>query len=651
MRRNWLAIALLLFASAVTNRAVTAQESATDPSAAPSETAQTDAAPEETIASAQEGLAMRYQRFESTMLQVAEYLRKTDPERADLLVRAIGKSKESRLPDQFKLLVNLLKQDQLGDALEEQQHVVVLMQGLLELLQSEDRKEDLEREKQRIRDLIKDVDRLIGKQGDLRSDTERKENPNGLENRQGKIAGDTKKLIDKIDGQDAAKAAAKAAKSQTGKQQPGKQQPGKSGEKSQGEKEAGKDDESKDDEQKPGDEKQSDDAEKKDPDSKDAEDKDQQDGNSKPGKGQKSKDGQKGKDSQQGKDNDKPKEDQPKEDQPKEDEQPSADGKPSESKDSPKGKPKKSQPQQGKQSGQPMPGDPPESDDEQPSPSGQEQENAPSQQSKTPGREELQRAKEEMERAIEELKKKNHGKASDEQDKALNELAKAKEKLEEILRQLREEERELVLAALEARFRDMLARQLEVYNETVGLHAVPKKQRTDRHQSRSVELARKEETIALLAAKALTLLREEGSSIAFPEAVEQMRDDMLNVVGRLERFDVADLTQGIERDIIEALEELVEALQKEIEKSKDKKQNPQSQEQQPQEQALVNILAELKTLRSLQHRVNRRTKILGREVDGEQAVDPEVVKQLREQARRQEKIQKATYDLSTGRNK
>src|SRR5262249_49597842 len=155
----------------------------------------------------------------------------------------------------------------------------------------------------------------------------------------------------------------------------------------------------------------------------------------------------------------------------------------------------------------------------------------------------------------------------------------------------------------------------------------------------------------LLAAKALTLLREEGSSIAFPEAVEQMRDDMLTVVGRLERFDVAELTQGIERDIIESLEELVEALQKEMEKSKDKKQNQPPQEGQQQDPSLVDQLAELKTLRALQYRVNRRTKILGREVDGEQAVVPDIVKQLREQARRQEKIQKATYDLSTGRNR
>jgi hypothetical protein len=256
-----------------------------------------------------------------------------------------------------------------------------------------------------------------------------------------------------------------------------------------------------------------------------------------------------------------------------------------------------------------------------------------------------------MERAIEELKQKNHGKASNEQDNALAELMKAKEKLEEILRQLREEERELLLAALEARFRDMLERQIVVYNGTAGLAAVPEEQRGDRHRNRSVELARAEEEISLLAAKALTLLKGEGSSVAFPEAVEQMRDDMLTVVQRLERFEVGELTQAIEQDIIESLEELVQALQREIEKAKDKQSQPQQQNGQPQEPPLIDVLAELKTLRALQFRVNRRTKILGREVDGEQADDPDLVRQLRDQAKRQEKIQRATYDLSTGRNR
>jgi len=55
-------------------------------------------------------------------------------------------------------------------------------------------------------------------------------------------------------------------------------------------------------------------------------------------------------------------------------------------------------------------------------------------------------------------------------------------------------------------------------------------------------------------------------------------------------------------------------------------------------------------LRSLQYRVNRRTKQLGRLVEGEQAVDSDVIKQLRQLSDRQAKVQKATSDLATGKN-
>ena len=257
-----------------------------------------------------------------------------------------------------------------------------------------------------------------------------------------------------------------------------------------------------------------------------------------------------------------------------------------------------------------------------------------------------------MDRAIEELKQKRNAKASDNQDQALADLLKAKEKLEEILRQLREEERAMVLAALEARFRDMLLRQEAVNNGTIGIHAVPLDKRSDRHRNRSVELARNEDEISLLAAKALTLLREEGSSVAFPEAVEQIRDDMLTVARRLERADVGEITQNIEQDIVESLREILEALQKELEKLKDKKDQPPQQQQQQQQQPppLVNKLAELKMLRSLQYRVNRRTKQMGRLVDGEQALDVDVVSQLKQLSDRQAKVQRATHDLATGKN-
>ena len=126
---------------------------------------------------------------------------------------------------------------------------------------------------------------------------------------------------------------------------------------------------------------------------------------------------------------------------------------------------------------------------------------------------------------------------------------------------------------------------------------------------------------------------------------------MLTVARRLERADVGEITQNIEADIVESLKEILEAMQKELEKLKDQKQQQQQQQQQEKKPPpLVNKLAELKMLRSLQYRVNRRTKQMGRLVEGEQALDADVVGQLRLLSERQAKVQKATHDLATGKN-
>lgn len=610
----------------MTLAAVRAQE----PAAAPSET---EARP---LASDQEALTLRYQRFENTLLQLAEYLRKTDPTRADLLVRAIGRSKESRIPDQMQQLVQLLKQEQLGDAIEQQESVTLHMLALLDLLQSEDRKDELEAEKKRIQELIKDVDKLIGREKDVRAATERGRLGEGTEQEQERVGDATQKLIDRIKEQDAARNAKNDRqsgksgdqKSDAGKP-PGEQSPMPDGEKSadgkespDGKTEGGKPKEGEKPADKPGEK------------------------SSKPGE---AKPGEKSPMENSGKP---PGESKPSDGKPSE-----GDSKPSESKPS-ESKPSKSQ------SGKPQPGQQPQpqpqgESPEQPPQEGEQQpqeENSsqdPLQARQTSGKQEIEKARDQMERAIEELKKKAKDKASDRQDEAIAELMKAKEKLEEILRQLREEERTLLLAALEARFRDMLARQQTVYNGTLGVAQVPESQRNERHRNRSVELGRSEDEIALLADKALTLLKEEGSSVAFPEAIEQLRDDMRSVARRLERTDVAEITQGMERDIMETLEELIASLQKELEKLKDKKQQQkqQQQQQQKQEQGLVDALAELKMLRSLQFRVNRRTKQLGRLVDGEQAVEQEVLQELQKLSLRQARIQEATHSLAAGKNR
>ena len=619
------------------------------PSGNGADSAEPAAAPN--LAASQEAIEMRYRRFEGTLQQLSEYLRKTDPSRAELLVRAIGKSKEGRIPDQLQHLTELLKKDQLGDAVERQELVVAELQSLLELLMSEARKDDLEREKKRIQDLIKDVNKLIGKETDARAETERGGNNTELQNQQKQVADSTRKLVQKIESQDSAK--------KKGKNDDGSDSRSKADK--QNDKNA-KSGDQKSSDPKPGDSENPDSKEGHNPPSKPREgDPENPDGKSESGDDKKNPDEPSADDKPS-----KPRDDEGKKGGEKKfddsDAKPGESPKPGESQDGKpqdgnpqggkpqKGKPQLGKPQDGEPQDQPPQPSPDQPDQQDPSPE-DEGDSQKKQPDKTAGREELERAKQEMDRAIEELKKNNKKNASDKQDKAIAELMKAKEKLEEILRQLREEEKELVLVQMESRFRDMLLKQEAVYNGTLAIHAVASDKRTDRHRNRAVELARNEDEISLLAAKALTLLKEEGSSIAFPEAVEQIRDDMLTIARRLDRVDVGEITQNIEQDTIESLKEIIEALQKELEKLKDKKQQQQQQQQQQKDQkGLVNQLAEMKMLRSLQYRVNRRTKQLGRLVDGEQAVDVDVVIQLKQLSDRQAKVQKATYDLSTGKN-
>jgi hypothetical protein len=608
-----------------------AAESASDQSAvAPSR--------DEPLSSVQEIISRRFKRFEDTLRKIADAQRKTDPERADLLIRAIGKSKEERISQQMADLIQLLRENkQLGDAIDRQDDLVTHLHSLLDLLLSEDRQKELKEEQARIKKYIEEVNKIIAKEKANRADTERGAPTDEIAGMQKKIAEQAGKLGKQMSKDDEAKLA-RSRNKDSGKQSApkasdGKTPDGKSGEGQDGAKSPDKNKDGQSEDNKNGEKaggKKTDDAKPADGKSADGKPGDDKSGDGKP-KDEKSADG---------KSNDgKPDAGSPGDNKP-------ADGKPAD------GKPADGKPSEG----QPSPGNPSEGPPSESQPSeGQPSAGAPGEQQpqQTPGREELERAKRDMERAIEQLKKKQRNAASDAQDDAIANLQKAKEKLEEILKQLREEERERFLAMLEARFQRMLAMQLVVYDGTVKLAKTPVDDRSDRHAARALQLAREEEQITIEATKAITLLRDEGSAVAFPEAVEQMRDDMRIVVSRLERTEIGELTQGIEREIIDALEEMIDALQKEIEKGKDKKnkEEPPKDGQQQQEPQLVDQLAELKMLRTLQMRINHRTKRLGRMVEGEQALDADILGQLQNLAERQARIQKATYDMATGRNK
>lgn len=351
----------------------------------------------------------------------------------------------------------------------------------------------------------------------------------------------------------------------------------------------------------------------------------------------------------------------------------SSEGKPA---DSSKPSPSDSQPSDNSGEGKPADsskpsqsdGQPSESGDSspsQPSPSGgrsqpsggqsggsqSQQQPSPPQQPTDRAAERLRAAQQRMEQARKLLDEAEREGAAQEQREALKELEQAKAELERVLRQLREEEMERMLTLLAARFRRMLEAQIKVYDGTLHLDSRSESARDHNYEIEGARLSREESLIVREADKSMVLLREEGSSVAFPEAVEQMREDMQQVVRRLADLKVGVITQELEQDIIAALEETIAALEKAL---RDLDKNRQSSGQMPSgqmtEPPLVDKLAELKMIRSLQMRINRRTQRYGEMIANQDAETPELLEALARLAERQQRVYQATADLSQGRN-
>jgi hypothetical protein len=270
----------------------------------------------------------------------------------------------------------------------------------------------------------------------------------------------------------------------------------------------------------------------------------------------------------------------------------------------------------------------------------------------TPGRKQVQDAIGDQKKAEEKIDKDKKAEASNHQDEAIKKLEDARKKLEEILKQLREEEQQRLLAALQQRCQMMLAIQMEVQEGTQRLQKAIA-QNEDQHASRpeeqrALQLSDREREIVRQAKKALELLETEGSAVAFPEVFSQVRDDAETVARRLGKADVGVVTQGIEQDIIDTLKEMIEALKK-AQQGKSSPSKPG--ESKPGNQNLIDIIAELKMIRSLQLRVNQRTAVYAHQYQGEQASEPDIQHELGNLAERQLKIFDVTSNLARGKNR
>ncbi len=611
----------------------------------------------EDAATEQERLRRQFDDFKQKLLRLAQTMENStkpeDREKAKILREAIKKASAEGVETRFSSLIEMLRggssgnTETLQDILNENKELRQILQQIMELLLKDDRDAELKRQIAEARRLLDELKNVIRKQELVLNKTiiGRTQNKD-LAKSQHNVKEQTHDLVN--------------PKSDRVKE--AKQGEGKSGKQGNGE---GKND-SKDPK-----------ADAKDgKGDKSGQSKDGKQGESKDGKGSKSGEGKDGKPSEAkgSKPGDnkasKPGDGKPSASKPgagksgdsKGKGEGKGESKPGQGGKSGQGKQGESKPGQGGQSGQQGQQGEAKSGNQK---GGQQQQQQQTNQAQSQIKKQIQDAEKYQERAEDNLRKDNRKDAPEDEQQALDNLNKAKKALEDLLRQLREEEIERLLARLEARCRKMLAMQIAVRDDTVALDKVikdnPNGQATRADQQASNVLSDREEEIVKEARAGLALLEAEGSAVAFAEVFAQVKGDMETVAIHLRKTDTGVVTVTIEDQIIDTLKEMIEALKKAQSDKKSQGGGGGGGMQRPDK--LLDMLAELKMIRSMQKRVNQRTEVYGKQYAGEQAPPPEssstpdereryerIQTELKDLSKRQQKIGKVTHDLATGKN-
>ncbi len=211
-----------------------------------------------------------------------------------------------------------------------------------------------------------------------------------------------------------------------------------------------------------------------------------------------------------------------------------------------------------------------------------------------------------MKDAAESLKQEKSEEALPQQDRAIEELEQAELELEEALSQLRQEDRAETLRHLEARFRVLLSKQKAINAKTLVLDHIGRDAFKRPEKLQIAELSAKQAALSEQAASCAHILDEDGTTIVFPYVVEQITKDMQSVSQRLSLLRTGTLTQAIEQEIIDALEQLLDSVKK-MQQENEEQGGQSGQKKGKKDDSLLPLSGELKLLKSMQLRINTRT--------------------------------------------
>jgi hypothetical protein len=595
----------------------------------------------------QKALANRYAQLELAVSRMAMATAKTDPKRAALLEKVLQLSKERLVGNRLENIVALLEKNRLNDSALGQKEVEKDIVELLQLLESENKKDVNALKREQLQKLIKDLTELYHKQRITaqRTASQDKENLKSIADEQEKlrkITDELRKNLDEYEGRNNENSKnEKSDNSQEGKsnesqnEKSDNSQEGKSNE-SQNEK-SDKSQEGKSDKSQEGKSDKSQDGKSdKSQDGKSDKSQDGKSDKSQDGKSNESQDGESGK-SQKGESGE------------------PQDGESGKPQDGKSGKPQKGQ--SGGESG--------ESGESQENEDNKSQDNSDSDDENSPQRD-LRKASKHQNQAKKNLNEKKKNDAHSEMDEAAAEIIKAKEKLLKMLRQLREEELMQTLEKLNARFKRMLQVEQAIRTQTEILGKEIKLLSGDSGEMRqmkirSSKLGEDQGSLVKEADAALVLLREDGTAQAMLESLLQVRFDIDEAKLRLDRTEVDTVTLDVEDAIIMALQEMIEAIEEAIKDIKDRPEPgtppPSAQpSDQEKDEPLIQLLAELKMIRSMQRRVNERTeryeKLTTKKLQENPNSDLEPIrKNVEELTRQQNRISRILHEINVGKIK
>jgi hypothetical protein len=251
----------------------------------------------------------------------------------------------------------------------------------------------------------------------------------------------------------------------------------------------------------------------------------------------------------------------------------------------------------------------------------------------TPGSRQIGNAGGNMQRAAERLAQARPADANPLQAAALEQLQRALDELDDALRQVRREELAETLTALEARFRQMLAREQQVRADVLVLGTRPVDEWPRADHLRLLDTTQAQQAVAEDCQAVVRILLDEGTAVVVPELAAQLAADMAAVAARLADADVSAPTVAALDQIIQTLEEITAAIEGQRRQEQEDLLRPAGGGPQADMRSLLRPSAELSLLRSSQLRINERTAELAAADSGDG-----VPQTLQDLAQRQQRL-------------